>query len=101
MASFPFNDLHSFKDYIGFVKLCSPDLFPDREGVGQDEQWSLPLAFQGIREGFAFLPSKRELLDVCDQLTESAYMAYASGDTRNGYALLDEMHRKIKGLRSQ
>ena len=101
MAKFPFNDLHSFKDYVGFVKLCSPDLFPEREGVGKNEQWSLPLAFQGLREGFAFLPHKSSLLDDCNDLTERAYIAYWSGDARGGYALLDEMHRKIKTIRSQ
>ena len=101
MAIFPFNDLHSFKDYVGFVKLCSPDLFPTREGVGPDDQWSLPLAFQGLREGFAYLSSNRELLEACSDLTDRAYVAYASGDARNGYALLDEIHRMIKSIRSQ
>jgi hypothetical protein len=33
MADFPFSDLHSFKDYIGFVQLCAPDRFPRREGI--------------------------------------------------------------------
>jgi len=101
MAIFPFNDLHSFKDYVGFVKLCSPDLFPAREGVGPNEQWSLPLAFQGLRDGFAYLSSNSELLEACGQLTDRAYMAYASGDARTGCALLDEMHRRIKPIRSQ
>lgn len=31
-AKFPFNDLHSFKDYVGFVRMCAPELFPYREG---------------------------------------------------------------------
>ena len=101
MARFPFNDLHSFKDYIGFVKLCSPDLFPDREGVGEDEKWSLPLAFQGLRDGLAYLSRASPLIDECNDLVDRAYGAYQSGDSRNGYALLDEMHSKMKRIRSQ
>ncbi|WP_299343245.1 hypothetical protein [uncultured Pseudoxanthomonas sp.] len=101
MARFPFNDLHSFKDYIGFVKLCSPDLFPNREGVGLDEQWSLSLAFQGLREGFAYLAGKRDLLATCIDLTDRAYSAYVSGEARRGYELLEEMHCKVKAVRSQ
>ena len=50
-AAFPFSDLHSFKDYVGFVKLCAPDDFPSREGVGPADQWTLDLAFGGLRLG--------------------------------------------------
>jgi hypothetical protein len=50
-ARFPFTDLHSFKDYVGFVKLCCPDLFPVREGADPEDQWSLDLAFRGLRLG--------------------------------------------------
>jgi hypothetical protein len=48
-AAFPFSDLHSFKDYVGFVKLCAPDSFLVREGVGPSDQWTLELAFEGLR----------------------------------------------------
>jgi hypothetical protein len=51
MAQFPFNDLHSFKDYVGFIRLCAPDLFPAREGLAPAEQWSLDLAFDNLRQG--------------------------------------------------
>ena len=51
MAKFGFNDLQSFKDYVGFAKLCLPDRFPHRDGVEADEQWSFNLAFEGLRLG--------------------------------------------------
>ena len=51
MGKFPFSDLHSFKDYVGFVKLCAPDMFPLREGVQLEDQWTLDLAFEGLRHG--------------------------------------------------
>jgi hypothetical protein len=50
-AEFPFSDLHSFKDYVGFVKLCAPDKFAPREGVSPADQWTLDLAFAGLRLG--------------------------------------------------
>ena len=46
MAKFPFTDLHSFKDYVGFVQLCAPNRFPRRDGVSAEEQWTLDLAFE-------------------------------------------------------
>src|ERR1700679_448298 len=33
MTSFPFNDLHSFKDFVVFAQICSPDEYPQRDGV--------------------------------------------------------------------
>lgn len=50
-AAFPFSDLHSFKDYVGFVKICASTELPQREGVGPDDQWTLDLAFVGLRLG--------------------------------------------------
>ena len=50
-AAFPFSDLHSFKDYVGFVKIAAPDRFRPREGVGPADQWTLDLAFEGLRLG--------------------------------------------------
>ena len=48
---FPFNDLHSFKDYVGFVQTGAPNRFPPRDWAGLDEQWTLERAFEGLRYG--------------------------------------------------
>jgi hypothetical protein len=55
MTNFPFNGLHSFKDYVVFVRMCAPDQFPAREGVPGEDQWTLDLAFHGLREGLALV----------------------------------------------
>lgn len=104
MAKFPFNDLHSFKDYVGFVKLCAPDLFPPREGVGQEDQWTMELAFLGLREGLA-LKTNREadqaVFDECKVLVDEAYSAYAAGHPREGYLKLDEVSKRLKSIPTQ
>ena len=56
MATFPFSDLHSFKDFVFVVRMCAPDHFPAREGLCADDQWSLDLAFKGLREGLTYMP---------------------------------------------
>ena len=50
-ARFPFSDLHGYKDYVVFVQTYLPDRFHHREGVGPEEQWTLDLAFEGLRHG--------------------------------------------------
>jgi hypothetical protein len=71
MAKFPFTDLHSFKDYVIYAQTYLPDRFPHREGAGPNEQWSLDLAFRGLREGLALAKDEKgprqELLD-CEKL---------------------------------
>ena len=53
MTNFPFNDLHSFKDFVVFVQMRAPNNFPLREGVPSEDQWTLDLAFRGLRDGLA------------------------------------------------
>lgn len=104
MAKFPFNDLHSFKDYVGFVKLCAPDLFPPREGVGQEDQWTLELAFLGLRKGLVLVTAKEAdgpVLEELKVLIEEAYSAYAAGHFREGYLKLDEVSKRLKKIPTQ
>ena len=104
MVKFPFNDLHSFKDYVGFVKLCAPDLFPPREGVGPGNQWNLDLAFDGLRKGLALAISEkgdRPVFEECKSLVEEAFSAYSTEQIREGYSKLDEVYRRLKKIPTQ
>jgi hypothetical protein len=104
MAKFPFNDLHSFKDYVGFVRLCAPDMFPIRDGVEPREQWTIDLAFDGLRFGLALArKEKGELpaLDKCDSLVEEAFSNYHKGLLRDGYLKIQEMEKLLKRVPSQ
>lgn len=100
MAKFPFNDLHSFKDYVGFVRMCAPEDFPEREGCDEGDQWSLHLAFRGLRDGLYYISTNQPLFDECSSLIEKSYQSYLSGDSNAGFTFLDEMYRKIKRIRS-
>ncbi|GLR00031.1 hypothetical protein GCM10007863_44500 [Dyella mobilis] len=104
MAPFPFTDLHSFKDYVGFVKLCSPDLYPLREGVQSEDQWSLDLAFQGLRIGIdLYIPRGRDgaKLAKCVSLAQAAYDDYLAGRPRDGFATMADLQRLVKSFPSR
>ena len=101
MAKFPFSDLHSFKDYVGFVKLCSPDQFPHREGVSESEQWSLDLAFDGLRAGLKLAMEEKGTKPVfsdCSSMVEAAYIDYQSGKIKEGFLKLADVQKLLRGL---
>jgi hypothetical protein len=103
MTRFAFSDLHSFKDYVGFVKLCAPDRFPHREGVVPDEQWTVDLAFDGLRLGMDMATKEKGELpafDQCRKLIEEAYPCYKGGNRREGYFKLEEVQKLLKKIPS-
>ncbi|HLN31303.1 MAG TPA: hypothetical protein VK395_26415 [Gemmataceae bacterium] len=104
MARFPFNDLHSFKDYVGFVKMCSSTKFPLREGLGPDEQWSLDLAFEGLRYGLKLAieeKGERPVFTECQELVEKAYNQYREGQRREGFFTLEQVQKLLRKVPSQ
>jgi hypothetical protein len=104
MAKFPFNDLHSFKDYVGFVKLCAPDMFPEREGLAQEDQWTLGLAFEGLRDGMKLAIAEkgdRPVFRECCVLIEDAKSAYLLNNIREGYLKLDGVSNLLKKISTQ
>lgn len=104
MAEFPFNDLHSFKDYVVFVQMCLPDEFPAREGVGPDEQWTLGLAFEGLRHGLSLAieeKGERPVFEQCRKLVEEAYKHYLEGKEREGFFALEEVQKLLRKVPSQ
>ena len=103
-AKFPFSDLHSFKDYVVFVKIAAPDGFRPREGVGPADQWTLDLAFEGLRLGLRM--AAKEKGDRAEfargrALVEEAYAAYRDGNVRDGFFKLEELQRLLKNVPSQ
>lgn len=101
---FGFSDLHSFKDYVGFVKLCAPDDFPPREGVGPTDQWTLDLAFEALRLGLRMATEEKGERDEFTQgesLVEEAYAAYRDGRMRDGFFKLEELQKLLKKVPSQ
>ncbi len=103
-AKFPFNDLHSFKDYVGFVRICAPDLFPEREGVGHEDQWTLDLAFSGLRLGLQMAEQEkgpRSVFTDCAYFIEEAEKSYRAGDMRAGFTHLDNVRKLLARVPSQ
>lgn len=101
---FGFHDVHSFKDFVVFVKLCAPDLFPPRDGYGPDEQWALDLAFDGLRLGLDMAVKekgqRREFAEA-RQLVEEAFDAYKCGDIRSGSMNLERLQKLLNKVPSQ
>ena len=104
MAKFPFSDLHSFKDFVGFVKLCAPDMFPEREGLGQEDQWTLDLAFEGLRNGIKLAVAEkgdRPEFEECKVLIEDAKSAYLLDRRKEAYLKLDAVSKLLKKIPTQ
>jgi hypothetical protein len=104
MAKFPFNDLHSFKDFVVFVRMCAPDRFPTREGVLPEDQWTLDLAFQGLRTGLSQAVAEkgpRAEFDEFSKLVEDSYLQYKEGRVKEGFTLLEQANKTLKRVRTQ
>jgi hypothetical protein len=96
MAKFAFDDLSSFRDYIGFVQVYSPDAFPDREGLSVEEQWSLDLAFDGLRHGIESLSGGGEVSALAHGLVNSALVDYRAGRDKDADSKLEEFRSLLR-----
>ena len=104
MAEFPFTDLHSFKDFVVFVRVFAPDRFPVREGLPVEDQWNLDLAFSGLREGIALAireKGEREEFMESARLIESAYAHYKAGNRKGGFFDLAAAHTVLRRVQSR
>jgi hypothetical protein len=104
MTKFPFNDLHSFKDFVVFVQICSPNRFPLREGTLANTPWTLDLAFEGLRLGLDMAvreKGERREFTESRRLVGEAYDAYKSGDVRSGFTKLEEVQKLLRRVPSQ
>ena len=100
-AKFPFNDLHSFKDYVGFVRLCAPELFPTRDGLGPEDQWSLELAFSGLRLGLQMAEQEKgsnPIFAECAHFVDEAEKSYLAGNVRTGFTYLDNVKKLLSRI---
>jgi hypothetical protein len=104
MTKWHFSDLHAFKDFVGFVKLCAPTDFPPREGIGPEDQWTLDLAFDGLRYGMRLATEEkgeRPEFAACRALIEEAYAAYCEGRMRDGFVKLEATQKLLKKVPSR
>jgi hypothetical protein len=104
MMKFPFNDFHSFKDFVVFVQICSANKFPQRQGALADTPWTLDLAFEGLRQGLRMAvqeKGERSAFAESRRLVEEAYDAYKSGDIRSGFMKLEQVQKLLQKIPSQ
>ena len=104
MADFGFHDLHSFKDFVSFVRLCAPNDFPTEDYLGPDDQWTLERAFEGLHHGLVIAAAEKGALPafaVCTNLVNEAYRAYRSGNVRDGFRKLQEIENILGVLPTQ
>ncbi len=103
-AAFPFCDIHSFKDYVVFVQTYLPDRFRPREGAGPADQWTLELAFEGLRLGLRMAveeKGERDEFTRGESLVEDAYAAYRDGRVRDGFLKLEELQKSLRRVPSR
>jgi hypothetical protein len=103
-AYFGFTDLHGFKDFVGYVLLCAPDLFPYDDWLPLDLQMNLDRAFAGLRFGLDITEREKGPLQViqeCRRLTEDARQNYAIGKNLEGRRKLQEMDKLLQRLHSE
>ncbi len=103
-AHFGFTDLHSFKDYVGFVKLCARTISLCEAGVSPNDQWTLDLAFEGLRLGLRMAieeKGERKEFTQSKSLVEDAYAAYRDGQVRDGFFKLAELEKLLRRVPSQ
>jgi|HubBroStandDraft_5_1064220.scaffolds.fasta_scaffold132324_2 hypothetical protein len=104
MTKFPFNDLHSFKDFVVFAQICSPDEYPQRDGILAKTPWTLDLVFEGLLDGLNMaVREKGERKEFAEsrRLVEEAYEAYKSGDIRSGFMKLEQVQKLLRKIPSQ
>lgn len=103
-AKFAFTDLHSFKDYVGFVQLCLPNKFPRREGAAANAQWTLDLAFDGLRLGLDLaVREKGERMEFAEsrRLIQEANNADKAGNIHAGFTKLELVLKLLRNVPSQ
>jgi hypothetical protein len=99
--SFPFTDLHSFKDFVVFVQTYLPDRFRPREAVGPELQWTVDLAFTGLRLGLRMSIKEKGERDEFARgmlLVEEAYDAYRHGREHEGYFKLENLSEVLSKI---
>jgi hypothetical protein len=99
-----FHDLHSFEDFVGFVKLCAPDEFPIDDFLAPDEQMTLARAYEGLCYGMELTEKEvgpLPVLNTCRELIDTAFVHYRAGRIREGFFTLQDAQKLIDALPSQ
>ena len=99
-----FSDLHAFKDFVGFVKLCAPDQFPPRDGVPEAEQWTLALAHEGLEHGLKIAASEgvnESVLSECRALFDKAFEYYRAANLHDAFKSMEAAQRILRRVPSQ
>jgi hypothetical protein len=81
--------------------MCAPNQFPLREEVTQQDQWTLELAFRGLREGLSQAikeKGERKEFEDFSMLVDQAYDHYQAGRRRDGFLSLDQAHKVLRRI---
>lgn len=101
---FGFHDLHSFKDYVGWVKLCAPDDFPYEEWHAPSNQMTLDVAYEGLQRGLEIAASEGvsdTILTECRSLFDAAFKYYRAGNLQDGFKSMEAAQRILRRVPSQ
>lgn len=93
---FPFDDLDSFIAFVVFVRISAPNIFPPLVTRGPDGQWTLALAFEGLRTGLKMVEEQigSNLAD-CAYFIDEAEKSYCAGDPSAGRVYLQNLLKRL------
>ena len=96
-----FSDLNGFKDFVGYVRLCAPDIFPVDEWLTSDEQMDLDRAFEGLDYGFKLLLREGfdpEFIAKLVAISFESLQHFKSGNESSGHRCLKELDTLLGAL---
>jgi len=101
---FGFTDLHGFKDFVGLVLSCAPDLFLYADWLRPDEQMNLDRAFIGLRYGLDLATREKgpsPVFTACREHVEKAYALYKADENYAGQLQLEEVEKLLRKIPSR
>ena len=86
-------DINSLYDFIGYVILCAPDNFPQRDYLPENEQMDLEAAFNELQDSLKYVDS----LDTnkLQSLLSESHQYYKNGDEVGGAHKLQDFQNEI------
>lgn len=95
---FAFNDIVGFRDYVGYVYGCAPDMFPEEDWLQPHEQMNMKIAFCGLRYGLEIIEKEKgqsQRIEAMRELIDQAEEAYRANDIRGGMEKMDKVRAML------
>ena len=101
---FHFQDVHSFKDFLGMVIVCAPDNFVTCDWLSAAEQTDLKRAFEGLSYGLNLVEREFGTSDGLNRarvLVSESLEAYRSGSEIAGQQKLEVLEQWLSSYETE